>query len=440
MKIRPSRRLIGIAWGTIVVALLAFAVPVLWWGIAVVWVVLCLLALMDYQRLRQELSTLTVDVRSPDIAGRGRPFLVRTTVHRGFRRSCKCELHHDIPFECEPNLHEASWEWNGLEPWPVEKEFHIHTRGRYHFGDVWIRCLGPFGIFEAQTRFPREDGLRVFPETYLESERLLKDAGARIELLDKVVRERQHGVGTEFESLTEYREGDDPRRIDWRTSSRHRRLIVKRHQIERHRDVVIVVDSGRLMAADHRGMSKLDAGIDAGLLIARVALAGGDRCGFGLFDVDVRGYVPPQSGTSALKGIQERVYDIQTRWLESDFSQMFATLQHRQPKRSLIVVISDILDLQTTERFRASLLRLTKRHIVLFAALKTPLLHSVLEETPKDLQTAWKSVLAFRLLDQRDEALRSLRKSGVYVLDVLPEHLGVKLINEFLELRGRNLL
>lgn len=440
MKIRPSRRLIVIAWLTVAVALLGFAVPILWWLIAVFWIVLFALGFIDYRLLRQEVATLQVKVKSPDIVGRGRLFSIQIILQRAFRRTCRCAMHHDLPQECDPNLHEDSHNWQGLEPWTIEREYRIHARGKFHCGDVWVRCSGRYGILEAQRRFARSDSIRVFPETYLQSERLLKDAGARIELLDKVVRERQHGVGTEFESLSEYREGDDPRRIDWRTSSRHRRLIVRRHQIERHRDVIVVVDSGRLMAAEHHGMSKLDAAIDSGLLIARVALAGGDRCGFALFDVDVRGYVPPQSGISALKGIQERVYDLQTRWKESDFSQMFATLQRRQPKRSLVIVISDILDLQTTDRFRSSLRRLATRHVVLFAALKTPRLHAVLEAKPKDLQTGWKSALAYRLLDQRDEALQSLRKSGVYVLDVLPEHLGARLINEFLELRSRNLL
>lgn len=440
MRIRPSRRLIGLAWGTVVGALIAIGWPILWWAITVFWITLLCLCFLDYLTLRREMLTLKVDVKTPEIVGRGRTFPIRITIQRAFRRKCECRLHHDVPFECIPNLHEAASVWTGLDPWVIDGEFRFDNRGQFQFQSIWVRCLGRFALLEDQKQFERSDSIRVFPETYLESERLLKDAGARIELLDKIVRERQHGVGTEFESLTEYREGDDPRRIDWRTSSRHRRLIVRRHQIERHRDVVVVVDSGRLMAADHRGMSKLDAGIDAGLLIARIALASGDRCGFAMFDVDVRGYVPPQSGTPALKSIQERVYDIQTRWLESDFSQMFATIQKRQPKRSLIVVISDILDLQTTERFRSSLCQLIKRHVVLFAALKTPLLHAVIEEEPADLQSAWKSVLAYRLLDQRDEALRSLRKAGVYVVDVLPEHLGAKLINEFLELRSRNLL
>lgn len=440
MKYRPAQRVITIAWGTVIVALLAFAWPVLWWVLGILWSIVLVCGVLDYVSLRTEMREIQVRVKMPEVVGRGRLFHIHTTLTRTFQRPCACFVHHDVPIECDPNLQTAQKLWAGLEQWVIEKEVRFQDRGHFLFGDLWLRCLGKYSILEAQRTFHCENSLRVFPETYLDSERLLKDAGARIEILDKIVRTRQHGVGTEFESLTEYREGDDPRRIDWRSSSKHRRLIVRRHQIERYRDVVVVVDSGRLMAADHRGMTKLDAGIDAGLLISKVALAGGDRCGFGLFDVEVRGYVPPQSGKLALKAIQERVYDIQTRWMESDFSQMFATLQQRQPKRSLIVVISDILDMQTTERFRSSLQQLTKRHIVLFAALKTPLLHAVLAESPRDLEVAWRSTLAYRLLDQRDEALQSLRKAGVYVVDVPPEHLGPQLINEFLELRSRNLL
>ncbi|MBD3673259.1 MAG: DUF58 domain-containing protein [Planctomycetaceae bacterium] len=440
MKFRPSQQTLWLAWGTVAASVVAFFTPLVGWLLAGGWVVIVLLGVLDYLSLRREIAAFQVEVEAPDVVGRGRLFRVRILVDRTFSRPAFCRLHHDLPRECDPNFLEDELRWEGLETWVIENEYRIHQRGHFTLGAVWLSCLGRYRILEFKRCFERTDLVRVFPETYLESERLLKDAGARIELLDKVVRERQHGVGTEFESLTEYREGDDPRRIDWRSSSKHRRLIVRRHQIERHRDVVVVVDSGRLMAADHGGLSKLDAAIDAGLLIARVALASGDRCGFALFDVEVRGYVPPQAGLPALKGIQERVYDIQSRWKESDFSQMFATLQTRQPKRSLMIVISDILDLQTTERFRSSLQQLTKRHVVLFAALKTPLLQAVLNEEPDDLQDVWKSTLAYRLLDQRDEALESLRKAGVYVVDVKPENLGVRLVNQFLELRARNVL
>jgi len=440
VNLRPSQQILWLAWGTVAATVAAFFWPIVGWLLAVLWIAVVLLGIQDYRTLRREIEAFELEVQIPDVVGRGRLFSIRLSLDRTFSRTAFCEIHHDLPRECDPNVIEDQLCWEGLETWVIENEFRIPQRGHFTFGNVWVRCRGRYRILEMKRCFERADGIRVFPETYLESERLLKDAGARIELLDKVVRERQHGVGTEFESLTEFREGDDPRRIDWRSSSKHRRLIVRRHQIERHRDVVVVVDSGRLMAADHAGMSKLDAAIDSGLLIARVALASGDRCGFAMFDMDVRGYVPPQAGLPALKAIQERVYAIQSRWKESDFSQMFSTLQTRQPKRSLVIVISDILDLQTTERFRSSLQQLAKRHVVLFAALKTPLLHDVLDREPEDLQAAWQSTLAYRLLDQRDEALESLRKAGVYVVDVKPENLSVKLINQFLELRARNLL
>ena len=42
---------------------------------------------------------------------------------------------------------------------------------------------------------------------------------------------------TEFESLSEFREGDDPRRIDWRATARYRRPIVRRFQVERQKRI-----------------------------------------------------------------------------------------------------------------------------------------------------------------------------------------------------------
>jgi uncharacterized protein (DUF58 family) len=258
-------------------------------------------------------------------------------------------------------------------------------------------------------------------------------------LLDKLARTRLHGPGTEFESLAEFREGDDPRRIDWRATARHHRPIVRRFQIERHRDLMLLIDCGRLMGADVDNGTKLDAAVDAALLLARVALHGGDRCGVGLFDDQVLGYLPPVSGPEALHTLAEATYALQSRWRESDFSGMFATLQLRQPKRSLVVVLSDLVDGDTTRRYRTSLANLGRRHVVLFAALKTPLLQELERRPVESLLDGSRQVVAFRLLRERERALHSLGRSGVHVLDVEPRHLTAPLVNQFLELRQHHL-
>jgi uncharacterized protein (DUF58 family) len=129
------------------------------------------------------------------------------------------------------------------------------------------------------------------PEGYCSKDGLRHDERAELLLLDKVSRARQHGVGTEFEMLAEYRPGDDPRRIDWKTTARFRRPVVRRFMVERHRDVMIVLDCGRLMGSDAGRGTKLDRAVDAALMLARTALAGGDRCGLALYDDQVLGYL-----------------------------------------------------------------------------------------------------------------------------------------------------
>ena len=258
--------------------------------------------------------------------------------------------------------------------------------------------------------------------------------------MDKSTRTRQHGVGTEFESLTEYREGDDPRRIDWRTAARVGHLVVRRYQIERHRDVILLIDCGRLMGADAGKGSKLDCAVDAALLVARVALQGADRCGLAMFDDQVLGYLPPQSGLSSLHSLAECVYAAQTRWRESDFARMFATLQQRHSKRSLVVILSDMVDSETTQRFRASLARLAKRHVVLFAALQTPVLDAISRTPPSEPLDLARQAVAFQLLREREQALHAVRRCGVHVLDVAPSQLLVPLINQFIALRQESLI
>jgi uncharacterized protein (DUF58 family) len=119
---------------------------------------------------------------------------------------------------------------------------------------------------------------------------------------------------------------------------------------------------------------------------------------------------------------------------------MFAALQAKQSKRSLIVVLSDLVDAETSTRFRTSMAALARRHLVLFVALQTPLLRGILEAPVASVHDATEKALTFRLLRERERALHSIKRSGVHVLDVEPRQLTISLINQFIDLRQQNLL
>ncbi len=440
MTVRPGRSLIFAAAVLLAGSLLVFvSAGVILIELAAV-LALIGLAVADYFDLRKRLADVRVARQIPNVVGRGRPFKVQWVLERDLPGRLRGEWRDGLPSDCEPRLLCRSLSLSERE-FVVERSntLRIPVRGEHAFGPMWVRLVGRFGILEAQRSFALPATVRVLPETYHSPDELQKEMGLTL-LFDKKTQARQHGTGTEFESLTEFRDGDDPRRIDWRATARMNRPIIRRFQIERHRDVLVLIDCGRLMGADVGHGSKLDCAIDAGLMVARVALQGSDRCGMALFDDQVLGYLTPVSGLSSLGAMADCVYSATTRWRETDFARMFSTLQQRHAKRSLIVVLSDMADLETTERFRASLARLAKRHVVLFAALQTPALEQQVYEPLSDGLDAARHTVALQLLREREQALHGIRRSGVQVLDVAPSQLIVPLINRFIELRQQSVL
>jgi uncharacterized protein (DUF58 family) len=192
-------------------------------------------------------------------------------------------------------------------------------------------------------------------------------------------------------------------------------------------------------AQTNRG-TKLDCAVDSALHLSRVALQSGDRCGIAVYDSQVRGFLPPIAGATALRSLVECVFGLQTQWHESDFAPMLAELRSRQAKRTFLIVISDLSDAETSARLCASLQQLQRQHLVLFAALKTPYLREVIEREITDSTDIARKAVVYRLLRDRARALHTLRRGGVYVLDVEPQNLTLPLVNQFIELRQRNLL
>jgi len=427
------------AVGLSVLALPAFVWPQVAWWPAVAVLPLVALALRDRRGLKERFAGVRLERAMPSVVGRDSSFHVGLRIVNGSRHRLVGRLRDLVPAAALPALSEHALRVPAGEAARVDEEFRIPMRGRHQFGPVWLRLEGPLALLEGQADIPCAAPVKVLPEGFGSEHGLRQDELAAVRLLDKQTRARHRGMGTEFESLSEYRLGDDPRRIDWRATARYRYPIVRRYQIERHRDVMILIDCGRLMAADTEQGSKLDCAVDAGLTLGRVALESGDRCGVGLFDESVLGYLPPVSGPRSLRWLVESVYDVQSRWRESDFSLMFATLQMRQRKRSLVVVLSDIVDAETSGRFRSSLATLAGRHVVLFAALQTPLLDRIVRAPVESMLDTSRKAVAFRVLRQREQAVHSLKRSGVYVLDVEPGRLTIPLINQFIELRQRHL-
>ncbi|TET38657.1 MAG: DUF58 domain-containing protein [Planctomycetota bacterium] len=117
----------------------------------------------------------------------------------------------------------------------------FRRRGRYVFNTCAVKSSFPFGLLEKTVQIPCRGEVTVYPRIRpIREPRVLGVASAE-DLLKKAVRIEE--AQEEFRGLREYRIGDNPRLIHWKTSARVRKLQVKEFERRRARRVLIILDS-----------------------------------------------------------------------------------------------------------------------------------------------------------------------------------------------------
>jgi uncharacterized protein (DUF58 family) len=260
------------------------------------------------------------------------------------------------------------------------------------------------------------------------------------EFLSGMKVEKFVGEGSEFEALREYVPGYDHRSIDWKSSARHTRLLVREFRAERHQNVVLAFDTGHLMGEPMDGIPKLDHAINAALLLAYVSLRTDDRVGLLAFDSETRAFMEPLSGVTSMRRVQEAVADFAYSDAETNFTRGLTELVSRLRRRSLVVLFTDFVDSVTAELLLDNAGRLARRHVVLFVALRDSSLDALARTSPDSLRDLNRAVVAGDIVRERDVVLRRLARMGVLVLDVAPERLSADLINRYLDIKRRELV
>lgn len=318
-------------------------------------------------------------------------------------------------------------------------------RGDIDLGNLYLRLRSRLGLAERWAQADLRQSVRVLPD-------LLKARNAALYLIRsrqvdlEKRRQRLRGLGREFEALREYRKGDDVRDICWSATGRRHQLITRTYQIERSQPVWIVLDAGRLMRArlfdQSRGIevAKLDCAVDAALSLAQVALQSGDRVGLLAYGRDTQQLIGLGRGSRHLRTMINALAQVHSEAAEADHTRAVRTLLQKQSRRSLIVWISDFAETATTPEVIEHALLMTRRHLVLFAAVTQADLIQLTEKVPESEEEMYRHAAALEVSQRRERLLRTLRERGVLAADVTPLSLTDEMINRYLEVKDRNLL
>ncbi|HZU62879.1 MAG TPA: DUF58 domain-containing protein [Novosphingobium sp.] len=311
---------------------------------------------------------------------------------------------------------------------------HPARRGLAEVESLALRRTGPLGLGACQRRWPVARALRILPSlAVVRSPALatyLKDARA-----GEIAR-RLRGEGSQFETMAEFQPGMDRRRIDWKVSARHGRLMAREYEAERNNQIVFAFDCGGAMCEDLGRLTRLDRAIAAALAAGWVALREGDRVGLFGFAAQVE-LATPLYGQGGFARLRAAAAELAYRAEEPNFTLALASLVAHLRRRSLVVVFSDFTDPTSATMMVESIGRLLARHRVLFVTLEDAGLEEMARGAPVDLGALARAVGAQGLLDERARVLARLRQAGVEVLEAPAGQLDMRLIDTYLGLRAR---
>ena len=313
-------------------------------------------------------------------------------------------------------------------------------RGREAAGAFFIDSIGPLGLGRRRVRFELPWEVVVYPP--LVSVRLRASVAEALRRRDAGMKPiRQLGEGRLFESLREWVSGDDIRHIDWKATARRGKVITRQYEAERRQQVLLVLDTGRLMTADvAAGVARLDFAVQAALELAYAAAQHDDNVGIMTFADGVQHFVAPERGRTGVRRVLDVLAVVEPKLVEPDYPGAFRYLAARNRKRALTVLFTDVVDRFASDALVANVATLRPRHLPLAVTLRNPELDAAATQRPATPRDAFRKAAAEELLHAREEALGHMRRAGVLVIDVTPERAAQAVVAKYLELKRRGTL
>jgi len=435
-----SRRFfILLAFGLLPLAL-SWNLPALRYAVLIYDAVLVAFALFDFFISRRIPAELTVRREFAKRFAIGDETKVKIVVENASSRDFRLKIKDEFPPELKlDGRREAEFAIEAQTTAEFTYGLTPPNRGKYQFGMIAGRILSRFGLVWCQTDLGSPEAVKVYPNMRRAREMALKALGA-VSFLAVQRKAVLRGEGRDFESMRDYVRGDELRHISWTATARRSKLTTRQYQIERDQTILIALDAGRLMTGRIGGETKFDTAIHASLALMSAAARGGDNCGLMVFGRKVKKYLPPQKGVRYIDAVLEALHDLEPEMIEPSYSRAFQFISANSKKRSFIVVLTDLVDKDSSKELIASLKLLRPRHLPLVVTIGDRDLNQTVSAKPSEIKDVFTQSAAEEIIYQRESALRLVETLGGLALDVTTNSLAPKLLETYLKVKERGLL
>lgn len=326
----------------------------------------------------------------------------------------------------------------------IRYELRPTRRGEYHFGAVNVFVRSPLGLLKRRYQFEQGKAVAVYPSfLQMRQYELLAISNRLTEIGVKRIRRIGHSL--EFEQVRPYTTGDDVRTINWKATSRRTQaqgtaLMINAYQDERAQSVYCLIDKGRVMQSPFDGLTLLDYAINASLVLSNIALMKQDRAGILTFSDQIGQLLPADRRSGHMMKILELLYRQRTRFLETSYEALYASIRAHIRQRSLLLLFTNFETVHSMHRQLPYLRRLSKDHLLLVIFFENTELRSVLDQPATNTEQIYMKTIGEKFAFEKKQIVKELTQYGIQTILTAPQNLTADTINKYLELKARGMI
>lgn len=312
-------------------------------------------------------------------------------------------------------------------------------RGEYLFGNLNCYVTSIIGLIRRRYTFDNKQMVKVYPSfiqmkkyDFLAIDNRLQQIG-----LKKI---RRIGHTMEFEQIKEYVVGDDVRTVNWKATAKHGHLMVNQYQDEKMQPIYSIIDTSRVMKMPFNELKLIDYAINSTLAFSNVALKKGDKVGMIDFSEKLGSFLPAQAKKTHLNTLLETLYNVDTKFRDSDFGILQALVRRKITQRSLLLLYTNFEHISSLQRQLPYLQAIAKKHVLVVIFFENTELKSLSETEAASIPEIVDQTIAQQFQFDKKLMVRELQQRGIQTVLTAPEDLTVNTINKYLEIKARGLL
>lgn len=299
-------------------------------------------------------------------------------------------------------------------------------KGIYRFEFIDVRALGHFRLVARQYRYPIESTATVFPNIIELKKYLRMTTVHRLEQLG--YRKRESGGESEFDFLRDYLPGDDYKRIHWKATAKRRFPVTIIYDREYNRNVMALLDCGRMMSTRYGFLTKFDYAVNSVLVLAAAARNKKDLFGVSIFSDTVKEFIAPRRGTSLFSGILPPLARAEAEYRHTDYRHLYSFLQKRLRKNSILFIFSELYNRTISAELVTMLTNLARNHTVRFVSFE----EKEEEVDGKSTEEIARWILQKELTMEKELMIGELKRKGVQTVRVTSDDITRQVVNAYL--------